>query len=28
VRASFSLYNTEEEVAMLFAALTKAKTFL
>jgi cysteine desulfurase/selenocysteine lyase len=28
VRASFSLYNTEEEVAMLFAALTKVKTFL
>lgn len=28
VRASFSLYNTEEEVAMLFAALTKARTFL
>lgn len=28
VRASFSLYNTEEEVAMLFTALTKAKTFL
>jgi cysteine desulfurase/selenocysteine lyase len=28
VRASFSLYNTQEEVAMLFAALTKAKTFL
>ncbi|MFT5806726.1 MAG: cysteine desulfurase/selenocysteine lyase [Moritella dasanensis] len=28
VRASFSLYNTEEEVAMLFAALAKVKTFL
>jgi cysteine desulfurase/selenocysteine lyase len=28
VRASFSLYNTEEEVAMFFAALTKAKSFL
>ena len=28
VRASFSLYNTEEEVAMLFAALTKVKSFL
>ena len=28
VRASFSLYNTEEEVAMLFAALTKVRTFL
>jgi cysteine desulfurase/selenocysteine lyase len=28
VRASFSFYNTEEEVAMLFAALTKARTFL
>ncbi|MEP7704458.1 cysteine desulfurase [Paraglaciecola sp. 25GB23A] len=28
VRASFSLYNTEEEVAMLFNALTKIKTFL
>jgi cysteine desulfurase/selenocysteine lyase len=28
VRASFSMYNTEEEVAMLFAALTKVRTFL
>jgi cysteine desulfurase/selenocysteine lyase len=28
VRASFSLYNTEEEVGILFAALTKIKTFL
>jgi cysteine desulfurase/selenocysteine lyase len=28
VRASFSIYNTEEEVAMLFAALTKVRTFL
>jgi cysteine desulfurase/selenocysteine lyase len=28
VRASFSLYNTEEEVEILFAALTKVKTFL
>jgi cysteine desulfurase/selenocysteine lyase len=28
VRASFSLYNTEEEVEMLFAALTKVRTFL
>ncbi len=28
VRASFSLYNTEEEVAMLFTALAKAKTFI
>ncbi|TWX73568.1 aminotransferase class V-fold PLP-dependent enzyme [Colwellia sp. C1TZA3] len=28
VRASFSLYNTEEEVAILFAALTKVKSFL
>ncbi|WP_435806683.1 aminotransferase class V-fold PLP-dependent enzyme, partial [Shewanella psychromarinicola] len=28
VRTSFSLYNTEEEVAMLFAALTKVRTFL
>jgi cysteine desulfurase/selenocysteine lyase len=28
VRASFSFYNTEEEVAMLFAALTKVRTFL
>jgi cysteine desulfurase/selenocysteine lyase len=28
VRASFSLYNTEEEVAILFAALTKVRTFL
>ena len=28
VRASFSFYNTEEEVAMLFAALAKVRTFL
>ena len=28
VRASFSFYNTEEEVAILFAALTKVRTFL
>ncbi|MBA6256575.1 MULTISPECIES: aminotransferase class V-fold PLP-dependent enzyme [unclassified Colwellia] len=28
VRASFSMYNTEEEVAKLFAALTKLRTFL
>jgi cysteine desulfurase/selenocysteine lyase len=28
VRASFTMYNTEEEVAMLFAALTKVRTFL
>jgi cysteine desulfurase/selenocysteine lyase len=28
VRASFSMYNTEEEVAKLFAALTKVRTFL
>jgi cysteine desulfurase/selenocysteine lyase len=28
VRASFSLYNTEEEVEMLFAALTKVRNFL
>jgi cysteine desulfurase/selenocysteine lyase len=28
VRASFSIYNTEEEVAKLFAALTKVRTFL
>jgi len=28
VRASFSIYNTEEEVAILFAALTKVRTFL
>jgi cysteine desulfurase/selenocysteine lyase len=28
VRASFSMYNTQEEVAMLFAALTKVRTFL
>jgi cysteine desulfurase/selenocysteine lyase len=28
VRASFSMYNTEDEVAKLFAALTKVRTFL
>ena len=28
VRASFSLYNTEEEVAMFFTSLTKVRTFL
>jgi cysteine desulfurase/selenocysteine lyase len=28
VRASFSMYNTEEEVTALFAALTKVRTFL
>jgi cysteine desulfurase/selenocysteine lyase len=28
VRASFSMYNTEEEVAILFAALNKVRTFL
>jgi cysteine desulfurase/selenocysteine lyase len=28
VRASFSMYNTEEEVTMLFAALNKVRTFL
>ena len=28
VRASFSLYNTHEDVDRLFEALTKARTFL